>query len=147
MKSGPLLSPRAYKHFIFPHMRRVVDFFKSQGVRYFVVDTDGNSEPLIPLLMEAGVDALWPIERAAESMDPLALRQKYGKALRLWGGVDKRELSKDKKAIDEHLRTLIPLVEEGGFIPTVDHTVPPDISLENFIYYMQRKIDLLCGRF
>lgn len=145
MKTGPLLSPKTYRAFIFPHMRRLVDFYKSHGVRYFVVDTDGNSEPLIPQLLEAGVDAIWPMERAADSQDPISLRKKYGKQLRLWGGVDKRELSKDKKAIDDHLRSLLPLVEDGGFIPTVDHTVPPDISLENFCYYMQRKQQLLRG--
>jgi uroporphyrinogen decarboxylase len=61
--------------------------------------------------------------------------------------VDKRELAKDKKAIDEHLRTFIPLIGEGGFIPAVDHTVPPDVSLENFLYYIERKQALLEGRF
>ena len=147
MKTGPLLSPKTYRTFIYPHMRRLVDFYKSHGVGYFVVDTDGNSEPLIPLLMEAGVDAIWPMERAADSQDPLFLRKKYGKQLRLWGGVDKRELTKDKQAIENHLRTFIPLVEEGGFIPTIDHTVPPDISLENFAYYMKRKMDLLSGKY
>ncbi len=147
MKTGPLLNPKTYRTFIFPHMRRLVDFFKSHGVHYFVVDTDGNSEPLIPQLMEAGVDAIWPMERAADSQDPIALRKKYGKQLRLWGGVDKRELTKDKKAIDEALHYLAPLVEEGGFIPTIDHTVPPDISLENFMYYLKRKMDLLSGKF
>ena len=146
MKNGPLLSPRMYRTFIFPHMKRMVEFFKKYGVRYVLVDTDGNSEPLIPLLMDAGVDGIWPMERASD-MDPLALRKKYGKSLRLWGGVDKRELTKDKQAIEDHLRSLAPLVEDGGFIPTVDHLVPPDVSLENFLYYMQRKQALLEGRF
>jgi uroporphyrinogen-III decarboxylase len=145
-KGGPLLSPRSYKTFIFPHMKRLVDFYKSRGVRYVLVDTDGNSEPLLPLLMDAGVDGIWPLERASD-MDPLAIRKKYGKSLRLWGGVDKRELAKDHQAIDDHLRELAPLVEEGGFIPTVDHTVPPDVSLDNFRYYVRRKLDLLSGRF
>jgi uroporphyrinogen decarboxylase len=76
-------------------------------------------------------------------MDPLAIREKYGRALRLWGGVDKRELTRDKAAIDAHLRSLLPLVEDGGFIPTVDHLVPPDVPLENFNYYMERKQRLL----
>jgi len=146
MKNGPLLSPRTYRQFIFPHMRRLVDFYKSKGVLYVLVDTDGNSDALIPLLMDAGVDGIWPMERAAD-MDPIQLRKKYGKQLRLWGGVDKRELIKDKQAIDDHLRTLAPLIEEGGFIPTVDHLVPPDVPLVNFMYYMERKKDLLCGRF
>jgi len=60
------------------------------------------------------------------------LRKKFGKQLRLWGGIDKRELTKDRRAIDDHLRSLAPLVEEGGFIPTVDHLVPPDVPLANF---------------
>ncbi|MDR1375161.1 MAG: hypothetical protein LBJ24_09340 [Treponema sp.] len=145
MKSGPLLSPDHYKRFIFPRMRRLVDFIKSKGTRYVIVDSDGNPDPLIPLLLEAGVDAIWPIERAAESMDPLSLRAKYGHDLRLWGGVDKRCLAAGKDAIDRHLRTLIPLIEDGGFIPTVDHTVPPDISLENFRHYMKQKTKLLRG--
>jgi uroporphyrinogen decarboxylase len=146
MKNGPLLSPDTYKTFIYPHMRRLVDFLKSNGSRYVIVDSDGNTEPLLPLLMDAGIDAIWPMEQASADQDPHFLRKKYGKSLRLWGGVDKRELTKDFRSIDEHLSSLTDLVEQGGFIPTVDHTVPPDVSLENFRYYMRRKQDLLAGR-
>lgn len=145
MKSGPLLGPSTYREFILPHMRRLVDFLKSHGTRYVLVDSDGNPDPLIPLLLDAGVDGIWPMERASLDTDPMQLRKKYGKQLRLWGGVDKRELAKDRKAIDAHLRTFIPLIEQGGFIPTVDHTVPPDVSYENFCYYMERKMELLRG--
>ena len=143
MKNGPLLSPELYREFIFPHMRRLVEVVKSKGVKYVVVDSDGNPEPLIPLLMEAGVDAIWPMERASEGTDPLFLRKKYGRDLRLWGGIDKREIAKGRDAIDAHLRSLIPLVEDGGFIPTIDHTIPPDVSLDTFWYYMEKKEQLL----
>ncbi len=144
MKTGPLLSPRTYETFIYPRLRRVIDFFKSSGVRYVVVDTDGNPEALIPLMLEAGVDALWPLERAADQ-DPIRLRRTYGRALRLWGAVDKRVLAQGPEAIDAHLRALQPLIEEGGFIPTVDHTVPPDVSWANFRHYMASKEKLLRG--
>ncbi len=147
MKNGPLLSPAQYKEFIYPHMRRLTDFFKSQGIPYVIVDTDGNSEPMLPLLMDAGVDAIWPMERASKDQDPMELRKKYGKDLRLWGGVDKRELAKGIEDIENHLASLVPMVEQGGFIPTVDHLVPPDVPLENFLYYMKRKQDLLAGKF
>lgn len=146
MKTGSLLSPTTYRQFIFPHMRRLVDFYKSHGVKYVFVDTDGNCEDMIPLFMEAGVDGIWPLERTA-GMDPIRIRSKFGKDLRLFGGVDKMELAKGRKAIDLQLASLVPLIEEGGFIPTVDHTVPPDVSLEDFIYYMKRKEDLLRGNF
>ncbi|OHD62589.1 MAG: hypothetical protein A2096_14935 [Spirochaetes bacterium GWF1_41_5] len=146
MKNGPLLSPDMYRTFIMPHMKRLVDFLKKNGVRYIAVDTDGNCHALIPLLLKCGVDAIWPVERASDHMDPLALRREFGRDLRLWGAVDKRVLARGPQAIDVHLREMIPLINEGGFIPTVDHTVSPDISLENFMYYMKRKQDLLAGK-
>jgi len=144
-KGGPLLSPKTYREFIYPRLRRVIDFCKSHGVRYFCIDSDGNPEAVVPLMMDAGVDVLWPLERASDQ-DPVRLRQKFGCSLRLWGGVDKRELARDRQAIDDHLRTFVPLIEEGGFIPSVDHTVPPDVPLDNFLYYMERKQALLEGR-
>lgn len=144
MKTGPLLSPSTYRTFIMPRLRRVIDFFKSHGVRYVCVDTDGNPEALVPMMMEAGVDVLWPLERAADQ-DPVRLRKKFGRSLRLWGGVDKRVLAQGPDAIDAHLRALAPLVQEGGFVPTIDHTVPPDVSWADFQYYMEAKDKLLRG--
>ena len=144
-KGGPLISPKAYKTFIYPRLRRVIDYYKSHGVRYFAIDTDGNPEALVPLFMDAGVDILWPLERASDQ-DPVRLRKKFGRSLRLWGGVDKRVLAQDHAAIDAHLEALRPVVEEGGYIPTIDHTIPPDVSLDNFLYYMKRKQAVLEGK-
>jgi len=146
MKNGPLLSPQQYKTYIYPHMRRLVDYLKKNGVKYVFVDTDGNPDQLLPLLMECGVDGIIPLERAAGA-DPVVIRKKYGRDLRLWGGVDKRIIAEGPAAIETHLAEMVPLIEEGGFIPTVDHAVSPDISLENFRYYIKRKLDLLSGRF
>lgn len=146
MKSGPLLSPAMYRTFIFPHLKRMVEFFRGHGTRYFAVDTDGDPTVLIPLLMDAGVDTIWPIERAA-GISPQEWRRRFGKGLRLWGGVDKRVLPRGRDAIKAHLRELIPLIEEGGFIPTIDHTVPPDVSWDNFRTYIELKQALLRGDF
>lgn len=145
MKTGPLLSPETYRTFILPQLRRVVDFYRSHGVKHICVDSDGNFEVLLPMMMDAGVDAIWPLERAA-GMDPLALRRKFGRGLRLWGGVDKREIARDRDTMKKHLRALAPLVEEGRFIPTVDHTVPPDVSYGQFLDYLEAKSLLLQGR-
>jgi uroporphyrinogen-III decarboxylase len=126
-------------------LKRVIEFCKSHGVRYVCIDTDGNPEVVIPMFLEVGVDAIWPMERTA-NQDPIRLRKKYGRTLRLWGGVDKRVLATTPAEIDAHLREFIPLIEEGGFIPTVDHTVPPDVSWANFQHYMQSKQKLLQGQ-
>ena len=146
MKNGPLLSPDTFRTFIFPHLKRMVEFFKSHGTKYFAVDTDGNPTLLLPLLLDAGVDVLWPIERAAD-FHPLEIRKQFGKSLRLWGGVDKRALADGPDAIRKHLAELIPFIEEGGYIPTVDHLIPPDVSWDNFRYYMEMKMALLSGEF
>jgi len=146
MKGGPLLGPETFREFIYPHMKRMVDFFRKHGTKYFVVDSDGNPTKLIPLMLDAGVDTIWPIERASE-VSPQDWRQQFGRSLRLWGGVDKRILAKGPDAIRRHMAEFIPLIEEGGFIPTVDHTVPPDVSWDNFRYYMDCKQALLAGEF
>jgi|GEM_PF-59591 len=146
MKNGPLLSPATFGEFIFPHLKRVVEFFKSHNVRYFALDTDGNPTLLIPHFLDVGVDAIWPIERAAD-FHPLEIRKQFGKSLRLWGGVDKRVLAQGRKQIRRHLAELIPLIEEGGYIPSVDHLIPPDVSWDNFRFYMDDKIALLNGEF
>jgi hypothetical protein len=145
MKGGPLVSPSVFRTFIYPHMKRLCEFFKSRGTRYIALDSDGYPVPLIPLLMDAGVDILWPLERASD-MDPVKIRKEFGPDLRLMGGVDKRVIAAGPKAIDEHLRAMAPVVEDGGFIPTVDHTVPPDVSWSNFEYYMESKRKLLEGK-
>jgi hypothetical protein len=146
MKGGPLLGPDTYRTFIFPHMRRLVEFLRSHGTRYIAVDSDGDPTALIPLLLDAGVDTLWPIERAS-NVGPGQWRKQFGKTLRLWGGVDKRILSRGRDAVRRHLKEFIPLIEEGGFIPTVDHTVPPDVSWDDFRTYMEMKRALLNGDF
>ncbi len=152
MKSGPLLGPELHREFIFPHLKRMVEFFRSHGTKYFAVDSDGDPTALIPSMLDAGVDVVWPIERAS-NVSPQQWRKQFGRSLRLWGGVDKRVLidhgdyEQSKAAIREHLCEFIPLIEEGGFIPTIDHTVPPDISWDNFRYYMDCKALLLEGKF
>lgn len=80
-------------------------------------------------------------------MDAVKIRKTYGRDLALSGGVDKRKLAKDKKAIEKELERILPLIEGGGCIPTVDHTVPPDVSYDNFMYYMEIKMKALQGEY
>ncbi|MGQ9629542.1 MAG: uroporphyrinogen decarboxylase family protein [bacterium] len=144
-KSGPLISPKIFREFFLPRYKRIVEFLRKYGVRVIELDSDGNTEVLIPLLIEAGIDCHWPLEAAA-GMNPVEIRKRYGKDLALIGGIDKRELAKDKKAIEEELRRkIVPMLEMGGYIPTVDHTVPPDVPLENFLYYLELKREISEG--
>jgi len=146
-KTGPLISPKIYKEFFLPRHRRICDYLYSHGVKVIELDSDGNTEVLLPLIIEAGINCHWPLEAAA-GMDAVKLRRIYGKDIAFIGGIDKRELAKDKKAIEEELkRKVLPLLETGGYIPAVDHTVPPEVSLENFIYYLNLKQKIAEGKF
>ena len=138
-KGGPLMGPEQFREFILPHYKRFVGFLKSNGVKIVLVDTDGDHRALIPAMLEAGVDGFGPIERAA-GMDPVAVRKEYGRSLCMVGGVDKREIAKGPKAIDAELaRSVVPIIEQGGFIPCIDHAVQPDVSLDDFRYYLDAK--------
>ena len=144
-KGGPLVSPEMFRRLFLPQYRRFIGFLRSNGVDMVLVDSDGNHEALIPAFLEAGVDGFGPVERAA-GMDPVRLRRQYGKRIVMVGGVDKREIAKDRGAIDREIdRSIRPIIDEGGFIPTIDHAIPPDVSLDNFRYYLDRKRTLLGG--
>jgi len=120
-----------------PRYRRVADVLRQRGVKYIGLDSDGQIDPLIPVWMDAGLNFLYPFEVQA-GMDVRAVRRKYGRGLRLWGGVDKRALAKGPGAIDAELARLKPLIDAGGYIPHTDHSCPPDISYDNYCYYLQR---------
>lgn len=137
-KGGPLMGPKLFREFLLPHYLRYVGFLKSHGVKVVMVDTDGDHRVLTPLFLEAGADGFNPMERAA-GMDPVELRREYPSGVCMTGGVDKREIAKGRAAIDAELARLAPVVESGGFMPCIDHTVPPDVSYEDFLYYLEAK--------
>ena len=80
----------------------------------------------------------------AAGMDPVKMRAKYGKKLRMLGGIDKREIARGPAAIDAQLEHIAPVVAEGGYIPFIDHSVPADISLANYKYFI-KALKQLCG--
>jgi uroporphyrinogen decarboxylase len=142
-KGGPLVSPRIFRQFFLPAYRKITDRFRKAGIEHFWLDSDGDVEALIPLMLEAGITCLWPLEQAS-GMDPVRLRKKWVKQLALAGGIDKRELAKDKRAIEKELHAKIPpLLDCGGYIPHLDHAFSPEISYENFLYYLELKRKLI----
>jgi uroporphyrinogen-III decarboxylase len=141
-KNGPLISPAMFEEFMLPYYKKLCGFFKDQGIDIILVDTDGDARKLLPLFLEGGVTGTFPIEVAA-GMHVAELREAFP-TLQLIGGVDKLALMKDKAAIDAELdERILPTLEKGGFIPTVDHLVPPDVSWENFSYYRRRLNDAI----
>jgi len=136
-KSGSLISPDMFKKFMIPRYKKITDFLHSQGIDILFVESDGNINELIPIwLEECGINLHNPLEVAA-GMDAVTLRKKYGKDLILCGNIDKRVFAKGKDAIREEVMSKVPfLLATGGYFPGLDHAIPPDISLENYRYFI-----------
>ena len=136
-KNGPLIGPKTFKEFMLPYYKEVIACIRSHGIEHVMVDSDGDNRPILDLFVEAGVSIFLPLEIAA-SMEPVEIREKYGRKLVLWGGIDKRVLSKDRAAIEHELVRKVPqMIDSGGFIPGIDHTVPPDVPFENYKFYTE----------
>lgn len=133
---GSLVNPRLFRQFALPHYRRVVDFVRSRGVRHVGLDSDGNITELIPIWLDAGIDFLWPFEVAA-GMDVLAVRRQYGHGLALGGGIPKQAVAIGGEEMRRAVDRVMPLVEDGGYIPELDHGAPPDITWPHFRDYME----------
>ena len=135
--TGPLVSPEIFTEFRTPYYKRVCDYLTANGVASVTVDTDGNCMKLIDEFMKAGVTGLYLFE-VNSGMDICEVRKMYP-TLQIQGGLDKLEFTKGKAEIDAELeRTLLYMLQQGGFIPYCDHLVHPDVSRGNFVYYRER---------
>jgi hypothetical protein len=132
-RQGPLISPAHWREFMGPCYRRIKQFALEHDILIMSVDTDGNPDLIIPPMMEAGVNYLWPFEVAA-GCDVNAFRERYPE-LAMMGGIDKRALAQGPAAIDAELDRIWPAVLKGRYIPELDHGIPDDVSWPNYLHY------------
>jgi len=136
-RAGPLLSPRVFRDVLVPNYRRITSLLREHGTDVVIVDCDGDISRLLPLWLEGGVNTMFPLEVGAWGADPIAYRRSHGRELLMVGGVSKRTLAGPREGITREVERLAPLVEEGGYIPTPDHRVPPDVPLTNYLFYVE----------
>jgi len=136
--SGPIVSPWIFDKFIVPRYARITDVLRRHGCDIAWTDCDGNVCPILDQFLRGGINCMFPVEVNAGS-DPVKIRDTCGEAMRMVGGVDKMRLQEGPAAIEAELARLLPIVEQGGFIPTVDHRVPASVSLENYKFYLKTK--------
>ncbi|HOA99528.1 MAG TPA: hypothetical protein PKN31_06085, partial [Candidatus Atribacteria bacterium] len=91
---------------------------------------------IIPLFIEGGITGIYPIEVSC-GMDLVKVRKSFPH-LQIMGGIPKGELKYGRDRIDRALKPVEEIIKEGGYIPFVDHLVPPDVSFENFVYYRNK---------
>ena len=138
-KNRPFMSPAMYGEIIQPGHKRLFDFAHSKGLKV-LVHSCGFVEPLVPGLVEAGMDCLQAMEVKA-GMDMLRLFKKFGDRLAFFGNIDVRVLvTNNRKLIDAELIKKIPPVINGGggYILHSDHSIPPEVDHDTLMYFFRK---------
>lgn len=132
---GMMISPDMWREFVKPRMARLVAMCKSYGVvmRYH---SCGGIRPIIPDLIEIGIDVLNPIQTLAVGMDPYALKKDFGDRLTFNGGVDTQDLlphATVDRVREETRRLIDTLGAGGGYILAPSHVFQPDTPTKNVL--------------
>jgi uroporphyrinogen decarboxylase len=141
-KNRPFMSPQMYTELIFPAHKRTFAFAHERNLPV-TVHSCGFVEPLIPFMIEAGMDCLQVIEIKA-GMDLLRIYEQYGDVLSLMGGIDVRTLySNDKATIDRELESKIPIVKQKyGYCLHSDHSIPNTVNYGTLKYFYEKAFKL-----
>jgi uroporphyrinogen decarboxylase len=139
-----LMSPATWRKLIKPHMARIAAVGKAKGM-WVAHHCCGALRPIIPDLIEIGIDVLNPIQCNCPGMDPLELKAEFGKHMSFMGGVDTQGLL-PTGTVDEVRRATARLIEGmtrdgGGYILAASHSIPPETPDENiFAMYQEAGI-------
>lgn len=141
-KGRPFMSPQMYHELIFPAHKRTIDFAHARKLPV-IMHSCGFVEPLLPLMVEAGIDCLQVIEVKA-GMDLLRIYKNFGDRLSLMGGIDVRALySNDKAVIDRELESKIPVVkQQHGYCLHSDHSIPQTVHYDTYRYFIDKALEL-----
>jgi hypothetical protein len=131
---GPMISKALFDEFLAPYYRRVIPRIKELGA-VATVDTDGQVEPMVPWLLEAGLDGVDPLERQA-GVDIGRLRARFPDLVML-GGFDKMTMPRGREAMRSEFERVLPVMASGRYFPGVDHQTPPGVSLEQYRAYLE----------
>jgi len=133
-KSGPFFSPSTFKKLILPILKREVSAFKKRGVKV-IHHSDGYITPLLPLLLEAGVDGVHSLEPAA-GVDIGWVKEKYGDRLVLVGNIDcdvLLPLGTPREVAEAVSETIKKAGEGGGYILSSSNSLHKACKVENIL--------------
>ena len=95
-RHGPCISPKLFKEFLLPHYKRVTEFLAKNKIDRIMMDSDGNINPILDLIVESGINGLWPLEVNA-GMNALLVRRNTEAVCSLSGTSIRRNSSKEEK--------------------------------------------------
>lgn len=141
-KNGPIVSPVFFREIVVPRYKRIGRRLSKAGIDVWFTDCDGDLRPLLPDLLDCGINCLFPHEVNA-SGHPVELLNRHPGALRIMGGFDKMALGAGSEAIRRYMDSILPCVDRGGFIPFCDHRCPPNVRPDDYLYYLDLKKQMM----
>ncbi|MDD8025461.1 MAG: uroporphyrinogen decarboxylase family protein [Acidobacteriota bacterium] len=133
-QTGPVVGPAMFRRFFAPHLRRLTDLGHAFGLKV-QLHCCGGFAPLIPLMIESGIDALQSLQPDARDMEPGRLKQLYGRDIVLNGCLDTHHLliaGTPDLVRRETRRILEAMKPGGGYIASPSHDyLLPETSVEN----------------
>jgi len=129
-----IMSPSCWRQKIKPHLAKIFQVGKKRNL-WVAYHSCGAIRPIIPDLIEIGLDVLNPVQSNCPGMDPLELKREFGNELTFMGGVDTHHLLPKGSAAEVYRQTSRLLEgmfgDGGGYILAASHTVPPETPIEN----------------
>ena len=135
---GPIVTVPFFRDVVMPRYKRIRKKLDQYGIDIWYTDCDGDVRPILPYLLEGGINCLFPFE-VNSCAHPGELLDQYDGQLRIMGGIDKMRLGEGPEAIKAYLKSVEKYVARGGYIPFCDHRCPPNVKEEDYLYYLDLK--------
>ncbi len=149
MQSGPQMSPQCYRELFFPRHKRIYERARQLSGAHIFLHCCGGVYPLIPHLIEAGVEILNPVQTSARNMELERLKREFGRDLTFWGGgCDTRDVlpHATPDQVRDHVRRRLDILMPGGGVVFAQvHNVMSDVPPENFQAMLETVYE--CGRY
>ena len=136
-QDGPMCNPRYVEEFSMPYYKRFCEFVHANSDIKVFMHTCGSIKPLIPALIDAGVDILNPVQISAGDMDAQRLKDEFGDRICFWGGgCNTQDVlgTGTPEHVADNVRSLVAIFKEkGGFVFNQVHNIMGDVPPENVV--------------
>ena len=137
-QQSQLIAPEHFRQYYQAHFTRVLDFIKQKKPDAKILfHSCGNIRPIIPDLIEMGVDILNPVHVTATGMEPVQLKKDFGKDIVFWGGgVDTQHIlpsGTPEQVKDDVKRNIDALAPGGGFVFSTIHNIQAEVPPQNIV--------------
>lgn len=137
MQSGPQISPAMYREFFLPRHKLLWNRAKELANVKVMLHCCGGVRELMPGLIEAGLDAINPVQISCRGMDAAGLKRDFGKDMVFWGGgCDTQTIlpQATPKEVAAHVREQVSILAPGGgFVFQQVHNILANVPAENTV--------------